>query len=150
MVERPVGLNIWGKPGCALPNGKLCNACCILPEIELEGTIISVKKPEFTPCPNLSKDGQGCSLHKTGNKPAACVWHCSQTSVSRQMELISQAMSTDAVNYFEVNDAIRKIMQNVETSVPLELVIKDVCINANNIRSKTMNRELICADLDET
>lgn len=147
MSER---INIWGKPNCELPNGKLCNACCILPEIELEGNIVSVKKPDFTPCPNLSKNGQGCSLHKTENKPAACAWHCSQAPASRQIELISQAISTDIVSCTDADKAVEKIMRDTNTSVPLEFIIDDVHLNAERIKGNTMHRELVYADLDET
>lgn len=147
MTER---LNIWGKPECELPNGKLCNACCILPAIELEGNVISAIKPEFTPCPNLSVDGQGCSLHKTGDKPAACVWHCSQADLDHKLEFVSQTLASGKVSKNDANLAVINLTKNSKSSVPLSSILDDVYINAGLIKGKTCYRELEYRDLDET
>lgn len=146
MEER---INIWGKNGCSLPNGKLCNACCILPEVELEGTIVSVKKPGFSPCPNLSKDGQGCSLHLKGNKPAACSWHCSQANTEHKLELIAQTLSSGSISLVDANLAIANLIKDTGNRVPLPCVIEDVYQNSEIIRKNTKTRELVCGDLDE-
>lgn len=146
MTERE---NIWGRPGCELPNGALCNACCILPAIELEGGIISVEKPEFTPCPNLSKDGQGCSLHKTGNKPSSCSWHCSQTQPYHKMELVSQAISTGIVTENEAEMAVARLVNEAGSVNSLEDVLSSVFLHAEYIRGKTKIRPLIYGEPDE-
>lgn len=146
MAERT---NIWGKSGCELPNGRLCDACCILPRIELEGTISSLIKPEFTPCPNLSEDGQGCRLHALKSKPDACRWHCSQTNLDRKLELISQAISSGIVDNLEANLAVMNLMRNTKSSVPLSFIIGDVYLNAENIMARTMPRPLISGEIDE-
>ena len=146
MSER---INIWGKPGCELPDGKLCNACCILPEIELEGNLTSVKKQGFTECPYLSKDGQGCSLHKTGDKPGACAWHCSQADLNHKLELVSQTLSSGKISKEDVDLSVMNLLKGLKRSVSLSLILDDVYLYSENIKTKTMPRELIYGDLDE-
>lgn len=147
MAER---LNIWGKPGCELPNGQLCNACCILPEIELEGVVGSLKKPANTPCPNLSEDGQGCKLHLTGEKPENCQnWHCSQLPEHKKPEYVAQAIVSNIVSNSEAVRTLDNLFsKNNETYVIGERVTETFLL-ADDLARITMPRELISGELDE-
>ncbi len=141
--------NIWGKPGCELPSGLLCNACCILPKIELEGNIVSLKKPENSPCPNLSKNGQGCSLHLKGEKPETCKnWHCSQAPDYKKYELVAQAVASGIVTDTEVIIAMLKLIgdRNITKEAPL---IADVFLLADDLKRLMMDRPLVPGDVDE-
>lgn len=128
MTER---LNIWGKPGCELPNGKLCNACCILPEIELEGTIVSVSKPANSPCPHLNDSGQGCSLHPDGKKEICKSWHCGVAGTESKINLIAQGLSSGLVSETDISDDIKNevVGRSIifsEITIPRDLVIRDL------------------------
>lgn len=141
--------NIWGKPGCELPNKKLCNACCILPEIELEGTVISLKKSENSPCPNLLKEGEGCKLHLTETKPNNCKnWHCSQVPYHKKFEYVAQAIASGIVTDKEAIIAMLKLIGDRRdlNEVPL---IADVFLLADNLKGLMMDRPLVSGNIDE-
>ncbi|KKR43263.1 MAG: hypothetical protein UT76_C0012G0003 [Candidatus Woesebacteria bacterium GW2011_GWB1_40_12] len=138
MQER---INIWGKQGCELPSGKLCNACCVLPNIELDGQLVSITKPENSPCPHLNdssgKKGEGCGLHQKG-KPGTCEsWHCSSLRTSDKVNYIAQELSLGLVSETEAlavaSESIRSLL--IDT--------------AKRISKITTGRELIVRDLDE-
>lgn len=102
MLER---INIWGKAGCELPNGKLCTACCVYPNIELEGSLVSVAKSENSPCPYLKKNNDGCSRHGT-KKPINCTnWHCSGADNQYKLELIIESLALKQVTFEEAERA---------------------------------------------
>ncbi len=119
--------NIWGRPGCELPTGKLCNACCVFPQIELESGFVSVVKPPNTPCPFL-KDTGGCSKHPN-LKPWGCkTYHCSSerglwfdSNGYGRLTLIAQALALGLVTKEE---AIRASLQH--------------CLNTNNEISRML------------
>jgi len=73
MVERENSLNIWGEPGCQLPEGKgICTACCTSLEVPEIGKKAGQECPYSTP-------KQGCELHNRPEKPKSCRdYHCSQ------------------------------------------------------------------------
>lgn len=146
MVENK---NIWGKPGCELPDGSLCNACCILPEIELEGTVISLKKLENTPCPNLLEGGKGCSLHLKKEKPETCQnWHCSQAPYHKKFEYVAQAIASGIVTDKEAIIAMSKLIGDRKdlNEAPL---ITDVFLLADDLKGLMMDRPLVSLDIDE-
>ena len=144
MAER---LNIWGKEGCELPSGKLCNACCILPDIELEGTIVSVGKPANSPCPNLSIIGEGCSLHQKG-KPETCKsWNCGRVDLFGKLDLIAEGLSQSLVNETEAVTAASNLLDG--TANPDGIIrfgVLDEAIRLSNITSK---KELTLRELNE-
>ncbi len=147
MAER---LNIWGKPGCELPNGQLCNACCILPEIELEGCVGSLKKPANTPCPNLSEDGQGCKFHLTGDKPENCQsWHCSQLSEYNKSEYVAQAISSGIVSNSEAVRAMENLLSGKVNPSVIGDRVTQVFLTADDLTRITMSRELVPGEPDE-
>ena len=144
MAER---LNIWGKEGCELPSGKLCNACCILPDIELEGTIVSVGKPANSPCPNLSIIGEGCSLHQKG-KPETCKsWNCGRADLFGKLDLIAEGLSRSLVNETEAVVAASKLLK--DTADPDGIIGFSVLDEAVRLSNVTFKKELILRDLNE-
>lgn len=105
---KELGLNIWGKAGCGRPDGGLCTACCVLPNIELEGTYVSLAKPAHSPCPNLAP--QGCRLHLKG-KPDTCkTWHCSMADLNGKIDLIAQGLSLGEVTDKEAVTAASELL----------------------------------------
>lgn len=137
-------INIWGKRGCELPDGKLCNACCILPNIELEGVYVSVGKPANSPCPHLGQEA-GCSLHTNG-KPEACVsWHCSVTDISTKVDLIAQGLSSGLVTSGEAAEAAFKFLRGDISGVKEKIISR-----ANYLSNMTHAKDLMHGDLDET
>lgn len=146
---KETGINVWGKPGCEFPNGKLCNACCILPNIELEGTYVSVGKPANSPCPHLAD--QGCSLHSHG-KPDACEnWHCSATGTDYKIDLIAQGLSSGIVTKTEAFEAAYELLKDSTKSNKLiDLLQSRVLDRSVELSKITRKRDLITQDLDET
>lgn len=55
-------INIWGKPGCELPNGGLCVACCQY------FTIPAFDSPAGRLCEHVVP-GQGCRIIFDANNP---------------------------------------------------------------------------------
>lgn len=147
MSER---VNIWGKPGCELPNGRLCNACCVLPNIELEGFYTSVAKPKNSPCPHLvdntGKSGEGCLLHQKA-KPEACrSWHCSSLGNLKKADYIAQALSSGQVSESEAKAAVAEIFKEKHS----EGVFKySIVGKARALTRITGKKDLIYRDLDE-
>lgn len=141
MSER---INIWGKAGCELPNGKLCTACCVLPEVELEGTIVSVKKPAFSPCPNLKRaeEGQGCNLHQNGKGDICKNWHCSGLGNNYRVDLIAGALSLGSVTESEAILAVKQLQG-------VEYLETDMIERSKSYSTKIHNMELVGGDLDE-
>ena len=138
MSER---INIWGKPGCELPSGKLCNACCVLPNVELSGFVVSVAKPENSPCPNLAddsgKEGFGCKLHPIG-KPETCLsWHCSSLTGSDKINYVAQGLSLGLV---DEDSALAAVGESGKS------LLIDTAKHLSNI---TRKRELITRDTIE-
>lgn len=124
-------VNIWGNTGCELPNGKLCTACCVLSNIELEGVYVSLAKPAHSPCPNLE---EGCKLHLVGVKPDSCKsWHCSMADLNGKLDLIAQGLSLEQVSEEEAVLAGGAF----------------VLFRAKYLSKMTYNRALIERDLDE-
>jgi hypothetical protein len=148
MIEQ---INIWGKPGCELPNGKLCNACCVLPNIELEGTYVSVGKLANSPCPYLNDTGEGCSLQISG-KPEACkTWHCSMTGADGKINLIAQGLSLGLVSEHKaVSLAIGLVKKYLPNVKELSSYIKNEVLGRSIIFSEiTHAKGLVVRDLDE-
>ncbi len=136
--------NIWGKEGCLLPNGKLCTACCVLPNIELEGSFISIGKPENTPCPHLNQLEGGCSLHLNG-KPDTCRnWHCSKAGNDYKLELITGGLALGLVN----SDQAVRAASNW-TNKEISEVRNQIENEANSLIQEIKSRELIYGDLME-
>lgn len=138
MSER---INIWRRPDCELPSGKLCNACCVLPNIELSGFVVSVAKPENSPCPYLTddsgKEGKGCSLHSRG-KPETCLsWHCSNLKGSDKIIYIAQGLSLGLV---DEADAVTAAGESGKS------MLIDM---ARRLSKITVQKELVTRDLDE-
>lgn len=78
-------INIWGKTGCELPNGSLCQACClalVIPEIP---------KEELTTCRHQTNDG--CGIYTQEHRPGRCAtYHCStDPNTNRRLLLITVA-----------------------------------------------------------
>ena len=142
--------NIWGKPGCMLPNGRHCYACCVLPEIELEGTYVSLSKPANSPCPHLV-DGE-CSLHSGNRKPDACKgWHCSMAGLNGKLDLIAQSLSLGQVSEGEAtSSASRLLKENVVKKDVTDFINTTVLIRSAKLLEITHKRELVVRDLDET
>lgn len=137
--------NIWGKGGCELPNGRLCNACCVLPEIELENFIVSVGKPENTPCPNLNSFEGGCKLHFSG-KPDTCRnWHCSKANNDDKLKLIAGALALGIVGFKDAEEAVLGWVENEK----IEQVTFQLEKDAKNLAENIKPRDLICRDLVE-
>lgn len=136
--------NIWGKEGCELPGGGLCTACCVLPDIELEGSIVSVGKPENTPCPNLDLVNGGCKLHLNA-KPDTCRnWDCSKTDINGKLWLIAGGLALELVNSDQaVISALNLINSDADK---LRAQIEK---NAKNLANDIKPRDLICRDLVE-
>lgn len=149
--------NIWGKPGCELPNGKICNACCVLLNIELAGVYASVAKPENSPCPHLygqngeDADKQGCDLHFSGKSDNCKNWHCSMTSLNRKLDLIAQGLSLGLVTEAEAFSSASTLLggrqkKNNDSAG----IIQDMILAGSVMLSKiTYPKELIERDLDE-
>jgi hypothetical protein len=49
-------INIWGKPNCQLPNGRLCTACC------QRFTISEFNSPAGKLCEYADPNGGGCRI----------------------------------------------------------------------------------------
>ena len=140
--------NIWGKTGCELPNGNLCTACCVLPQVELESFYVSLIKPANSPCPHLVD--KGCGLHNTG-KPSACGWHCSMANKLGKVDLIAQALSQGSVTQTEASLAAFELMRTSMTGVELSEFIKSRVLDRSMyLRRVTYPKVLIERDLDET
>lgn len=141
--------NIWGKPGCELPNGRLCNACCVLPEIELEGIYVSLAKLANSPCPHLA--GAGCDLHLNG-KPDACKnWHCSNTGSDYKIDLIAQGLSSSLVTETEALSAAFEILRSrAKGNTLIYLIQSGVLDRSAQLSTITHNKDLVARDLDET
>jgi hypothetical protein len=146
---KETGNNIWGKPGCELPEGKLCNACCILPNIELEGTYTSLAKPANSPCPHIAI--QGCDLHLQ-RKPDACKgWHCSMANVNGKVELIAQGLSTGQVTRTDALVAAYDILKDdAKGNRLIDLLQVGVLDRSVELLRITHPRDLIERDLVET
>ena len=135
--------NIWGRAGCELPNGKLCSACCVLPDIELEGALVSVGKPANSPCPYLDNDG--CQRQLAG-KPDTCNdWHCSIADLGGKLNLVAQTLSLGQVDEDSAIEAVVRL-----TGTSWESAQKDVLERSAYLSKITQKRELVTRDLDET
>ncbi len=147
--------NIWGKPDCELPSGELCNACCVLPNIELEGSYVSVGKPANSPCPYLispnPSDGMGCSLHPLA-KPETCkAFHCGGVDTSFKLRLIAQALSSNLVSQNDALLSATNVLQSrVEEKVLAGIIAYSVLEKAKVFAKLTRPRDLDIKDLDET
>lgn len=147
--------NIWGKPNCDLPDGKLCQACCVLPNIELEGTYVSVGKPANSPCQYLnnydSEDGQGCNLHPD-RKPETCKnWHCSVARMDLKLDLIAQGLSLESVTESEAILSAKELFKGRVDGKVVDDIIKFGILDKSVVLTKiTHKRNLIVQDLDET
>jgi hypothetical protein len=62
-------LNMWGKPGCELPDGGTCHCCCAL-SIDTQATCgpVSIDHDLYQRCPTL-KVGEGCGDYE--RRPAS-------------------------------------------------------------------------------
>lgn len=136
-------LNIWGRPDCELPNGKLCNVCCVLSKVELDGTIFSIVKPAFTPCSNLNCElDSGCSLHLQG-KPENCKnWHCGFLGDNYRRDIIACALAQNLVTEEEAIEAIDKLGRGKEW-------VKEMFRKSNVFSGKIKKRDLIIGDINE-
>jgi len=141
--------NIWGKPGCELPNGKICNACCVLLNVELEGTYVSISKLENSPCPYLyGQDGkdvdkQGCSLHLSGKSDNCKNWHCSMANLNRKLDLVAQGLSLGLVTESEAFASVSILFEGGQQ-------IRDRILAGSVMLSKiTRKKELVVRDLEE-
>jgi hypothetical protein len=144
--------NIWGKFGCDLPNGKLCHACCVLPNIELEGVYVSVGKPANSPCPYLAgsdgKTEQGCSKH-LNEKPEACkTWHCEAADLNSQLELIAEGLSLDLVNTPEATSSASVLLGSLPN--PDGFIKYNILDKAAALSKITHKRALVVRDVVET
>jgi hypothetical protein len=78
-MSQEFGKNIWGKQGCELPTGALCDACCKLKGIQ-DPLFTDGHKPIGVTCDFMKRKmgkGEGCGLH--GLSPEPCqAYHCSQ------------------------------------------------------------------------
>ena len=136
--------NIWGKEGCELPGGGLCTACCVLPNIELEGSFVSIGKPENTPCPHLNQSKGGCNLHNNG-KPDTCRnWHCSKAGNDYKTELIIGGLALGLVNSDQAVAAASNWNNNENRDTRNHIENE-----ANRLIQDIKPRELICRDLEE-
>lgn len=141
-------LNIWGKTECERPDGGLCTACCVLPNIELEGTYVSLAKPANSPCSNLDK---GCTLHQKG-KPDTCkTWHCSMADLNGKIDLIAQGLSLGEVNDKEAVTAASELLNEngvthdeIDDSIKAKVILRSV-----ELYEITQKRALILRDLNE-
>lgn len=136
--------NIWGKPNCELPNGKICNACCVLLNIELSGVYTSVAKPENSPCPHLygqkgeDVDKQGCSLHFSGKSDNCKGWHCSMTSLNRKLDLVAQGLSLGLVTESEAVSSALVLLENRQ---------KENCDFVESVRDRILARSAMLSDI---
>ena len=136
--------NIWGKSSCELPNGGLCIACCVLPEIELEGTYVSVSKPANSPCPHLAD--KGCSLSGV-KKPDACRgWHCSMAGLNGKLDLVAQSLSLGQVSEAEATSSASRLLGANQGDIINTVVLA----RSVQLSEVTHKRELVVRDLDET
>ena len=106
MVEK----NIWGKSGCKLPSGKLCDACCQFYEVAVGNQI----KPGNTPCPyqnSVLNHGEGCSQH--GVYRECVIFHCPTYNPNTNLELIAIALSKGLVTSRETEKAIRQFARTI-------------------------------------
>lgn len=147
---KEIEINIWGKPGCELPNGKLCTACCVLPEIELEGTYVSLAKPAHSPCTRLTD--KGCSLHSSNRKPDACKgWHCSKANLGGKLDLIAQSLSLGQVSEKEAVSSASELVDDNVGGKNMEFYLNTSVLSRSVELSRiTYPRELVERDLDET
>ena len=147
--------NIWGKSNCDLPNGKLCQSCCVLPNIELEGTYVSVGKPANSPCPHLNnyneEEGQGCNLHLKG-KPETCkTWHCSMAYLDLKLDLIAQGLSLESVTESEAILSAKELLKGRVDGKVVNDIIKFGILEKSVVLTKiTHQKDLVIQDLDET
>lgn len=146
MSER---INIWGNPGCELPNGKLCNVCCVLPDVELEGKLVSVGKPPFSFCPYLDEKGSGCTRHLK-NKPETCVsWHCNSIGTNYRRELISGALALNIITSEEAKQAVLLMVGENKDLSFVETELTDIKSEAKRLTGMITHRDLIEGDLVE-
>jgi hypothetical protein len=91
--------NAFGLPGCELPNGTLCDACCIVK------SIAALSKPKETRCDYQLPEG-GCDLHGSDEKPPECRdFHCSDDSQHMNWEYIQKMEASGRITSDEANDA---------------------------------------------
>lgn len=141
MEER---LNIWGKTGCNLPDGGLCRACCVLPDIELEGSVFSVGKPENSLCPYLNQSAGGCTLEGKG-KPDNCTsWDCSKASNEYKLDLIAQSLALKDVTIKEAIDACNAWLGDPAENTKMRLIDE-----SERLKILTTQKDLITRDLVE-
>jgi len=148
MTER---VNIWGRQNCDLPSGKLCNSCCVLPEIEFDGVYSSVAKPANSPCPNLNRV-EGCDL-SLEDKPTVCQsWHCSTFDLGGKLGLIAEGLSLGLVNSDEAVLAALNILKgsNIEEKNFNAKIGYEVLDKSAYLLPITYKRDLRIGDLDET
>jgi hypothetical protein len=109
--------NVWGNAGCELPDGKLCNVCCVLAEVELVG---ESPKPAFSPCQYLGENGEGCVIHKGLRSKMCSDWHCSSVGTNFSREIISGALALGSVTDDEARNALENLMGDMESSSLVE------------------------------
>ncbi len=92
-------INIWGKPGYLLPDGEMCQACCV------GGWVPELDKLPNNPCRFQCKNG--CSLHNQGGQPNRCQsYHCStDTNPNRLAHFIHIALVLSLVTQTEASSA---------------------------------------------
>lgn len=144
-----VEINIWGRGSCHLPNGNLCTACCVLPEVELGGTYASVIKPANSPCPNI-KDGVGCTLQGEA-KPGACkAWHCSQATLWGKLDLIAQGLSLDLVSQDQaLSSAAILLAQAGRYTGVEEIMTEKVLQRSAGLTNITGEKDLVGGEINE-
>ncbi len=105
-------LNIWGKLGCELPNGKLCHACCDLMTINF-GFDAGPYKAGRSPCPyqnSVLNGGEGCSCQD--NKPANCkLYFCGSEDNVIKADLIAKGLALGLVTEEEAISTAGKILK---------------------------------------
>ncbi len=115
MSAEKLPINIWGKPGCELPNGGLCNACCILFKInEPEWGETGFYKEENVPCTFLARmdgKGMGCGIH--GLHPCVCqAYHCGKRPPMEKLFLIDTTQQAGLVSREEADTAVSKLQEH--------------------------------------
>jgi hypothetical protein len=111
MEKQPI--NIWGKPFCELPSGKLCDACCNVKEITNDPTWKNIKKLPGENCGFMNRKngkGEGCRLHGMG--PDRCDrYHCSkEPEAINKMNLIDYALRENVVSKEEADQAVLRLL----------------------------------------
>jgi hypothetical protein len=100
--------NVWGKSGCELPDGNLCDACCIFYNIP------EANSSAGQHCQHMKRDtgDQGCRIHEIS--PTRCQsFHCSNRPPAEKLELINTAYTEGQVTLQEAQEAVENLLSSI-------------------------------------